>query len=134
MKIALKMIVAGASLLLFTGAVLSAQPRLTEEPHESEKGFVRIFDGKTLDGWDGNPAYWSVKDGIIVGEITPETTLERNTFLIWRGGTTGDFELKLEYRISDEGNSGIISSSPHFIGKTHSAPVFLCAGAKSAFD
>ena len=84
-----------------------AQPQLEEEKHESEAGFVRIFDGHSLEGWDGDPVYWSVKDGVILGTITPETIVERNTFLIWRGGTTGDFELKLEYRISAEGNSGI---------------------------
>ena len=90
-----------------TGTILVAQPQFLEESHLSENGFTRIFDGKTLDGWDGDLTYWSVKDGAIVGEITPETVLERNTFLIWREGTTGDFELKLEYRISEDGNSGI---------------------------
>jgi hypothetical protein len=33
--------------------------------------------------------------------------LKRNTIIIWRGGELGDFELKLEYRVSAEGNSGI---------------------------
>ena len=94
-------------LILITGLSISAQPSIDREAHESEDGFVRIFDGKTLDGWDGDPVYWSVKDGSIVGTITPETIVDRNTFLIWRGGTTGDFELKLEYKISEKGNSGI---------------------------
>ena len=39
--------------------------------------------------------------------MTPETLLKRNTFLIWRGGITSNFELKVEYRISKDGNSGI---------------------------
>ncbi|MEP0711033.1 MAG: DUF1080 domain-containing protein, partial [Algoriphagus sp.] len=72
-----------------------------------QKGFVPIFDGKTLDGWDGNPVYWSVKDGAITGEITPETLLKANTFLIWQGGQPGDFELKADFKISESGNSGI---------------------------
>lgn len=72
-----------------------------------DSGFVQIFDGQTLDGWDGDPTYWRVEQGSLVGEVTPETILDRNTFLIWRGGVTGDFELKAEYRISEEGNSGI---------------------------
>jgi hypothetical protein len=70
-------------------------------------GFVSIFDGRSLAGWDGDPKYWRVEDGCIVGEITPATVLRQNSFLIWRGGTTRDFELKVEYRISAEGNSGI---------------------------
>src|SRR5690606_37135168 len=72
-----------------------------------EASFKSIFDGKTLDGWDGDPVYWSVKDGAITGEITPETLLKANTFLIWQGGQPGDFELKAEFKISEGGNSGI---------------------------
>jgi hypothetical protein len=72
-----------------------------------DAGFVAIFDGKTLTGWDGDPKYWRVEDGCMVGEITPETIVKRNTFIIWRGGAPGDFELKVEYRISAQGNSGI---------------------------
>lgn len=70
-------------------------------------GFKQIFDGKTLRGWDGDSTYWSVEAGCIVGTVTPATLLKRNTFLIWRGGLTSDFELKVEYRISKGGNSGI---------------------------
>ena len=64
------------------------------------------FDGKSLDGWDGNPAHWSVKDGAIVGENTKENPTKGNTFLIWKGGTLGDFDLSLECKI-ESGNSGI---------------------------
>jgi hypothetical protein len=70
-------------------------------------GFVPIFDGKSLAGWDGDPKYWRVENGCLVGEITPETIVKRNTFIIWRGGTPRDFELKVQYRISAHGNSGI---------------------------
>lgn len=83
-----------------------AQPRLPLPISNDPAGFERIFDGKTLEGWDGDPRYWSVEDGMIVGETTAEKALERNTFLIWRGGTPGDFELKLEYRINST-NSGV---------------------------
>ncbi len=86
---------------------LSAQPAFPVPATDDDAGFESIFDGKTLDGWDGDPVYWRVENGYILGEITPETIVERNTFLIWRKGITEDFELKLEYRISAEGNSGI---------------------------
>ena len=73
------------------------------------EGFVPIFDGKTLDNWEGEAGYWSVRDGVLTGEETSETApkLKANTFLIWKGGNPSDFELKAEYRISPEGNSGI---------------------------
>lgn len=73
----------------------------------SEKGFVSIFDGKTLNGWEGDSVYWRVENGSMVGEIVPATVVKRNTFIIWRGGITSDFELKVDYKISAAGNSGI---------------------------
>ncbi len=80
-------------------------------------GFVPIFDGKTLNGWEGDKIHWRVEDGCIVGEITAATTIQVNTFLIWRGGTPRDFELKVEYRISAQGNSGINYRSAEIPGR-----------------
>jgi hypothetical protein len=74
---------------------------------KDKDGFVVIFDGKTLKGWEGDPAYWRAENGSLVGEITPDKLLKSNTFIIWRGGQPKDFELKLEFRISQNGNSGI---------------------------
>tara|TARA_R110000868_G_scaffold267615_4_gene526924 strand:+ start:16658 stop:17461 length:804 start_codon:yes stop_codon:yes gene_type:complete len=72
-----------------------------------QDGFVEIFDGKTLDNWQGDPNYWRVENGNLVGEVTPTTLLKNNTFIIWQGGQPADFELKLEFRIAEAGNSGI---------------------------
>ena len=92
------------SLLVIFSVPLRAQ---SPAPAAPDAGFVPIFDGQTLAGWDGDPKYWRVEAGCIVGEITPATIVKRNTFLIWRGGTPADFELKVEYRITAQGNSGI---------------------------
>lgn len=72
----------------------------------AEEGFVSLFDGKTLSGWEGNNAIWSVKDGAITGQTGPETNLKHNTFLVWKGGQVDDFELRFRYRIV-KGNSGV---------------------------
>ncbi len=85
-------------------------PKQSDRPEPlagDEPGFRRIFDGKTLAGWEGNPTYWRVENGALIGEITPATVIKSNTFIIWRGGRPRDFELKLEYRITADGNSGI---------------------------
>jgi hypothetical protein len=74
---------------------------------DSDEDFAVIFDGSSLSGWDGDTAYWRVENESLVGEITPEKPLENNSFIIWKGGSPGDFELKLEYRITERGNSGI---------------------------
>jgi hypothetical protein len=86
------------------------RPKQSDRPEAAsgdEPGFQAIFDGRTLSGWEGNPAYWRVEAGSIVGEITAATVIKSNTFVVWRGGRPRDFELKLEYRITPEGNSGV---------------------------
>lgn len=97
------MVVFGAFLSLSTATRAEGQAGVPAD----EPGFTSIFDGKTLQGWDGDARIWRVVNGAIVGEVTPELNLKTNSFLIWRGGTPGDFELKAEYRISSKGNSGI---------------------------
>jgi Domain of Unknown Function (DUF1080) len=87
--------------ILFAGILQSA----SGQPAKPE--FVKIFDGKTLDGWDADTAFWSVKNGVMVGQVVPGKPIKNNTFIIWKGGQPADFEFKAEYRISPEGNSGV---------------------------
>jgi Domain of Unknown Function (DUF1080) len=66
-------------------------------------GEQQLFNGKDLTGWAGNTKLWSVEDGVITGKAnhTDETKI-----LILKGGTVGDFELTLKYKMVG-GNSGI---------------------------
>ena len=93
----------GALVLVLASCIAVAAQ---ETAHPEEKGFQRIFNGKDLTGWDGDPRLWSVEDGVIRGETTKENPARGNTFLIWRGGELKDFILKLKFRIQN-GNSGI---------------------------
>jgi type 1 glutamine amidotransferase len=81
-------------------AVPGTQPAPGMEP-----GFVTLFDGSTLNGWDGDRAIWSVQDGAITGETSGDTKLKENNFLIWKDQVE-DFELRLKFRL-ENGNSGI---------------------------
>ncbi len=81
-------------------------------PFDNHDGFTQIFDGTTLNGWDGDTAFWKVEGGAIVGQSSTENTVKENTFIIWRGGEPADFELKLEFRINST-NSGIQIRSVH---------------------
>ncbi|MEE2642601.1 MAG: DUF1080 domain-containing protein [Planctomycetota bacterium] len=81
-------------------------------PPESDE-LKKIFNGKDLTGWDGDPRLWTVSKGVIRGETTAEKRANGNTFLIWKGGKTGDFELRLSFRVSSQNNSGIQYRSRH---------------------
>ena len=79
-------------------------------------GMRSIFNGKDLSGWDGDPRLWSVQDGAIHGETTAENRANGNTFILWKEGTTKDFELRLSFRCNATNNSGIQYRSKHIAG------------------
>src|SRR5690554_1712493 len=97
-------------LSIFSFLILSAcgNPNSQTEAQTASNGdFVSIFDGETLDGWEGSPDHWRVENDELVGYTSTEKPLASNTFLIWREGEPSDFELKLEFKISENGNSGV---------------------------
>ena len=69
-----------------------------------EPGFRKLFDGRSLAGWEGRPGFWSVEDRAIVGRTTKENPTRGNTFLFAKSGgkdlIVDDFELRLSYRIT----------------------------------
>lgn len=79
---------------------------LSINAQEIEQGFKPLFNGKNLEGWEGNPQLWFVKDGIINGTTTADTKLVHNTFLVFTNKQFDDFELRLSYKMVG-GNSGI---------------------------
>jgi hypothetical protein len=76
-------------------------------------GMKSLFNGKDLTGWDGDPRLWSVKDGALHGQTTPEAPAKGNTFLILKDQRFGDFELRLSFRCNAANNSGIQYRSKH---------------------
>ncbi len=73
---------------------------------KDEKGFVPMFNGKDLAGWEGKPGWWYVEDGAITSQSTPQKPCDKCNYLIWRVAKPGDFELRCSYKLVD-GNSGI---------------------------
>lgn len=83
-------------------AILAAQLHAAD----GEQAFKSLFNGKDLAGWSGNPAIWSVRDGLMTGETKADPKLTHNTFLVYTNGNFANFELRLSYRIM-AGNSGV---------------------------
>lgn len=84
-----------------------------EQAPKEPSDMQRLFNGENLEGWDGDPRLWSVTDGVIHGETTPEKSANGNTFLICQAGEFADFELRLSFRCSATNNSGIQYRSRH---------------------
>lgn len=93
-----------SSLLPLCAGILTFS--LSSLARADEAQALDIFDGKSLDGWDGDPRFWKVEDGCITGQTTAEVPTESNTFLKWTRGEVDDFEFTCEYKLIG-GNSGI---------------------------
>lgn len=101
------------ALLLALTVRAAAQDDKPQPLPPEPQGMEQMFNGKDLSNWDGDPKLWSVKDGVIRGETTKENPAKGNTFLIWKGGTAGDFDLRFSFRCSSSNNSGIQYRSKH---------------------
>jgi hypothetical protein len=99
---------------LALGVAMFAQPALVSG---AESGFVTLFDGKDLTGWEGNPKLWSVKDGAITGQTTAENPTKGNTFLVWTNGTVADFELRCSFRLVPGDDKGFANSGVQYRSK-----------------
>lgn len=106
-------------------SLLAVAPDLFAEdasPPAEPAGMRPLFNGRNLDGWNGDPRLWSVRDGAIHGETTAENAAKGNTFIIWQGGKTKDFDLRLSFRCNASNNSGIQYRSKHITdGKVNNA-------------
>ena len=68
-------------------------------------GFRPLFDGKSLDGWQGDKTNWKVENGMLVGD---SPGLDHNEFLVAPGGNYENFVLRFSFRLKDgKGNSGV---------------------------
>lgn len=102
-----------AGTILFSSVMsMAAGPGSPASPPE-ESGMKMLFNGKDLTGWGGDMRLWSVKNGAIRGETTPDNKASGNTFLVCKQGTAKDFELRLSYRLNATNNSGIQYRSQH---------------------
>lgn len=112
----------GALILLLCAALPARAQVTTNKPSHSARpgthftepdpldfsnhdGYVSLFDGRSLKGWDGDPRFWRVENGAIVGESTPQHPCG-HTYLVYRDMKAKDFTLKFEMKIVGNGGSG----------------------------
>lgn len=110
MGAALCVALSGVALCAQTAAPAKQDASGFHEPRpmdfDDHTGYVQIFDGSDLKGWDGDPSIWRVEDGAIVGESTAEKPVG-NSYIAYRGYQGKDFDLKLEIMVEKGGGSGI---------------------------
>jgi hypothetical protein len=93
---------------------------------QQEKCFKKLFDGKTTEGWRGYnkdhvPEKWVVEDGTL--HFNPKGKGDRGDIIFDQ--TFKNFQLKLEWKIAEGGNSGIFylgTEDPSFKVIYHTAP------------
>ncbi len=108
-----------ATLILASTCIAGCTANKKKLAETDKDGFVSIFDGKTLKGWEALPAKtapaWTVKDGMIVGDGD-----KGQGYLTFENTEIADLEIKLSYRFPDKGNSGIsIRARDDETGKRH---------------
>jgi hypothetical protein len=86
----------------FAGVAFTLPEAMNFAEHE---GYVSLFDGVSLKGWDGNPKFWRAEGGAIVGESTPQNP-SGNSYLVYRDLEAKDFTLKFEIKVEGTGGSG----------------------------
>src|SRR3954465_13527374 len=99
--------------LLVTTLHAFAQDAKDAAPPREPAGMEKLFNGRDLTGWDGDPRLWSVKDGVLHGETTAENVANGNTFIIWKDCRPKNFEFGLSFRCNATNNSGIQYRSKH---------------------
>ncbi|NLN93649.1 MAG: DUF1080 domain-containing protein [Candidatus Hydrogenedens sp.] len=73
-----------------------------------ENGFISLFDGKSLEGWEGKEGAWYIEDGALTAESTADKPCPEAHYLYWKDGEPGNFILRCSYKIAgDGGNSGV---------------------------
>ena len=114
---------------------LSLAGRAQEGQH-LEPGFRSLFDGKSLDGWEGRPGYWSVEDGAIVGRTTKEKPTKGNQFLFAKSAgknlVVDDFELRLSYKITADNDAGFANSGIQY--RSRDKGDFVAAGYQADME
>lgn len=99
--------------------------------HAAEKS---LFNGENLEGWEGAQGLWTVEDGAITGRTTAEKKTGANTFLIWKGGEPGDFELTLKFKMKPGDEKNYVNSGIQFRSRVVDPGNWVVGGYQADFE
>ena len=89
-------------------AVILCSPDHLFAQEKDKDGFVAIFNGKDLTGWEADPKIWSVENECLVGQSPDGKPYDKQNYVYWAKDEPADFVLKLKYRLTGKGsNSGV---------------------------
>ncbi|MBE7539350.1 MAG: DUF1080 domain-containing protein [Opitutaceae bacterium] len=115
--------------LVLTGTALTLSACAKTSP-----SFEPLFNGRDLQGWEGNSGLWTVQDGVIDGRTRAEAPLEKNTFLIWKGGEVKNFELRAMFRFIDNNEQRTANSGIQYRSKVLDAKDWVVGGYQGDMD
>jgi len=133
----MKAFVAACSMLwavcLVTSSLYAEEKPKTPIPAPGADGWITLFNGKDLSGWEGMEGYWSVVDGAIQGAETKETSKQTNLILLCSKDNPekfANFELRYSWKmITPTGNSGM-----QFRGKIDNPKMLHVGGYQADID
>jgi len=94
----------------------------------------KLFNGRDLKGWNGDPTLWSVQNGVIHGETKASNPLKQNSFLIWTNGVVENFELRFSYRILPQNDKNSANSGAQYRSTVDDPTKWVVGGYQADFE
>jgi hypothetical protein len=133
MKTLVKLSALALALCVLLNASYAEDKPRNEIPAAGPDGWISLFNGKDLSGWEGLPGYWSVVDGAIQCTETKENSKQTNLILLCSKDYPekfANFEIRYSYRwVTPTGNSGL-----QFRGKIDKPEMFHVGGYQADID
>ncbi len=120
--------------VLAAGCLVGLAPLPAQSPALPPRTFMDLWNGKDLSQWEGSGDFWSVRDGAITGRTTAAHPAAGNTFLVWKGGSVEDFELRLKVRIVADNARGWANSGVQYRSRLVDSANWVVAGYQADLD
>lgn len=116
--------VAASFVTFVLGLACSGMFAVAQDPPVIEEGFRALFDGKTLDGWEGAEKWFRVEESCVVAGSLKEK-IPQNEFLCSRDKYE-NFELRLQVKLKGEGNNAGVQFRSARVPNDHEVSGYQC--------